>query len=122
MKDVLLLVLLFWEGCSFYFLGGVFYCWRGGPFLGVSASHAPTCTESNGHVISYCPITRSKVNDTMLQMETFLLSLHSTLINVFDDMVVKVLESFLNVHILDRGRFKSHLINAVAPVAIMQIC
>ena len=58
--------------------GGVFYCWRGGPFLGVSASHAPTCTyvhtririyartESNGHVICYRPVTRSKVNDTVL--------------------------------------------------------
>ena len=68
-KDVLQLVLLFWEGCSFHFGEGVFYCWRGGPFLGVpgvSASHTPTCTESKGHVISYCPVTRSKVNDTVL--------------------------------------------------------
>ena len=53
--------------------GGVFYCWKGGPFLGgiffswgVSASHARTCTrtESKDHVINYCAVTRSKVNDT----------------------------------------------------------
>ena len=35
-------------GMFISFWGGVFYCWRGGPFLGVpgvSTSHAPTCTE-----------------------------------------------------------------------------
>ena len=74
MKDVSrYIVLMFWEGCSFHF-GGVSFIAGGahGPFLGVpgvSASHAPTCaicTESNGHVINYCPVTRSKVNNPVL--------------------------------------------------------
>ena len=66
------------EGCiaSTIVLGGVFISLGGGCLLllegwaiswGVSASHVSTCTctESKGHVISYCLVTRSKVNDTV---------------------------------------------------------